>query len=307
MNLSHVVRMALTGTISASNVGEAVGSGLLMFTVLMVLGSPIVYQGWQNRRTYRTISSLPLRSPSTATDGEVAKISGQVANTDETSISPVQSERCELAFWKVSQFRRYNMFNHKSYWSEEGLGIDAESVAISGESEDIEIRISSVATQKTLDATDKLKTALGSKQDSVLRSVPVELERSGFEDKRLPSEEWPREYEELGVRVGFNSDPASSRGVVGRLMDRIRTPEGTARFQETTVKAGDPVTVVGRIVGTRNDCVELRSGESVDPLVTRTPTSELGKKYRSAYLKQLYGVPLFVTALCVLLGYGVFL
>jgi len=305
MTLGPAFQTTLSGTVSASNVGEAVGSSLLMFTVLMLLGSPIVYRGWQNRKTYRTLSGLPSRSPSTATDGEVAKISGQLADTDEKIVSPVQSERCELAFWKVAECRRYDTFGHKSYWSEEGLGIDAESVVISGETE--EISISNVDTEKSLDATDKLKTVLGSKQDSVLRSVPVELETSGFEDRRLPTEEWPREYEELGARVGFERARTTSRGFIGRLIDGIRTPEGTARFQETTMEAGDTVTVVGRVVGVRNKRVKVRGDGSVDPIITRTPPSELGGKYRSAYLKQLYAVPLFVTALCVLLGYGVLL
>jgi hypothetical protein len=296
---------SVLATIDVSKIGEAVGSGLLIFTLFMTLGSPLVYRGWQTRQTYQALADLPSGFPSTPGDSELVKVSGKIKDTDEKVVSPIQSTRCELAFWKVATLRRYDIFNHMSYWSVEGIGIDAETLVITGDTRDI--RISTVGRELIPSGTEKLNQLLGSTENSILDSIVTELDPPGFEDRRTPSEGWPRTYDELGTRIDAKTEPADSPGLLGRVLNAIRTPEGTVQFQETTLSAGETVTVVGRVRSVRDRRVRLCGTESIDPVVTRRSPSELEQKHRRAYRIQLYAIPLFVTALSSLIGYLVFL
>jgi len=289
----------------AARLGEAISSGLLLFMVLMALASPLVYRGWQTRKEYQEITRLPSLSSATVSDGELAKLSGQIKDTDQKITSPVQSTECELAFWKVATLRRYDIFNHMSYWSVAGIGIDAETLVIAGETKDV--RLSNVSRKKNLSATDELKHLLGSGEESILNSIATELDPPEFEDRRTPSEGWPQKYDELGGRIELESETADSPGVFGWVLNAVRTPEGTAQFQETTMSAGDTVTVVGRVVDIQNGRVRLQGSGSVDPIITKSSPSELEAKHRRAYLIQLYAIPVFVTALSSLAAVGVFL
>jgi hypothetical protein len=293
---------ATTGT---ARLGEAVGSGLLLFMVLIALASPLVYRGWQTRKKYREITGLPSLSSTTVSDGELTKLAGQIKETDERITSPVQSTRCELAFWKVATLRRYDTFNHMSYWSVAGIGIDAETLVIAGETQDI--RISNVSREKNLSAADELKHLLGSDENSILDSIATELDPPEFEDRRTPSEERPQKYDELAGRINFEAETPDSPGFFGWILNAVRTPEGTVQFQETTMSAGDTVTVVGRVVDVQNGRVRLQGSESIDPTITQSSPSELEAKHRRAYLIQLYAIPLFVTALSSLAAVGVLL
>lgn len=299
------VSWSITAMVDPARLGEAVGSGLLIFMLFMALGSPLIYRGWQTRTKYRELTELPSMSSATASNGELVKLSGQIKDTDEKIISPIQSTQCELAFWKVATLRRYGIFNHMSYWSVTGIGIDAETLVIAGKTRDI--RISNPSRQKTLNVTDKLEQLLGSNENTILDSVLKELDPPEFEDRRTPGEEWPRRYDELGDRVDVEAETAGSPGFLGRILNAIRTPKGTVQFQETTMSAGETVTVVGRVTGVQSDHVRLRGTDSIDPVITRSSPSELERKHRRAYLVQLYGIPLFVTALSSLAGVGVFL
>jgi hypothetical protein len=271
--------------------------------VLIALASPLVYRGWQTRQKYREITGLPSLSSTRVSDGELTKIAGQVKDTNEKITSPVQSTQCELAFWKVAKLRRYDMFNHMSYWSVAGIGIDAETLVIAEESQDI--RISNVSREKNLSATDELKHLLGSDENSILDSIATELDPPEFEDKRTPSEEWPQRYDELANRIEFEAETSDSPGFFDRILNAVRTPEGTVQFQETTMSAGDTVTVVGRVVDVQDGHVRLQGSESINPIITQSSPPELEAKHRRAYLIQLYAIPLFVTALSSLAAVGV--
>lgn len=294
----------LTATETA-RAGKAAGSALVMFLVLVALGSPLIYQGWQIREKYRALTDLPVLPSATVSDGELVKLSGRLKDTGENITSPVQSAQCKLAFWKMGVLRRYDSFNGRSYWSVAGIGIDAETLVVAGETRDI--RISDVSRENALSATDELKHLLGSIENSALDSIARALDPPEFEDRLTPSEEWPGGYDELGARVGFEAETSEQPGLLGRLLNAIRTPEGTVQFQETTVSAGETVTVVGRVSGTENERVRLQGTESIDPVITRASPSELDSRYRRAYLIQLYGIPLLITALCSLAGVGAFL
>ncbi len=304
MNSGYVSWSILART-DAARLGEAVGSGLLMFMLLMTLGSPLIYRGWQTRKKHRELTDLPSMSPATASDGELVKVSGQIKDTDEKITSPVQSTRCEVAFWKAATLRRYDIFNHLSYWSVAGIGIDAETLVIAGEARDI--RISNASRAKTPSATEKLGQLLGSERNSILDSIVTELDPPGFEDRRAPSEEWPQKYDELRGRIELEAETTDSPGFLGQILNAIRAPEGTVQFQETTMSAGDTVTVVGRVMDVGNERVRLQGTESIDPVITGSSPSELAGRHRRAYLIQLYAIPLFVTALSALAGVGVFL
>lgn len=280
------------------------GSSILMFVVFILLGSPLIYRGWQTRKKYRELTELPSTTQAAAS-GELVKLSGQIRDTDEKIVSPVQSTRCELAFWKVAKLRRYDIFNHMSYWSVAGIGIDAETLVIAGETQDI--RISNASKKKILSVSDKLQQLLGSNENSMLNSIVMELDPPGFEDRRTPSEGWPQRYDELGDRIDIKPETTDSPGFFGQILNAIRTPEGTVQFQETIISAGDTVTVVGRITGDQNERLQLRGTKSINPIITRSSSSELQSKHRRAYLIQLYGIPLFVTALSSLTGFFVFL
>ena len=75
VNPGSVVSSVFTTT-GTAKLGEAVGSGLLLFTILMTLASPLVYRGWQTRKEYREITRLASLSAATVSDGELAKLSG---------------------------------------------------------------------------------------------------------------------------------------------------------------------------------------------------------------------------------------
>lgn len=304
VNPGSVVSSVFTTT-GTAKLGEAVGSGLLLFMILMTLASPLVYRGWQTRKEYREITRLASLSSATVSDGELAKLSGQIKDTNQKITSPVQSTECELAFWKVATLRRYDMFNHMSYWSVAGIGIDAETLVIAGETQDI--RISNVSRETNLSATDELRHLLGSGEESILNSIATELDPPEFEDRRTPSEGRPQKYDELGDRIEFEAETTDSPGVFGWILNAVRTPEGTVQFQETTMSAGDTVTVVGRVADVQNGRVRLQGSESIDPIITQSSPSELEAKHRRTYLIQLYVIPLFVTALSSLVAVGVLL
>ena len=299
------VSCSILATTGIARLGTAVGSALLLFTVLMLLGSPLIYRGWQTRKKYHELTELPSMHSATVGDGDLVKLSGEIKNTDENITSPVQSARCKLAFWKVATLRRYDVFNFNSYWSVEGIGIDAETLVVAGEAH--ETKISDVSRQKTLSATDEVGHLLGSNENSVLDSIASELDPPEFEARRPPSKGLSEKYEVLGDRIGFDAETVDSPGVLGQILNAIRTPEGTVQFQETTMSAGDTVTVVGRAIEGQNERVRLQGNGVVDPVITRSSLSELERKQRRAYLIQLYGIPLLITALCSLAGVGAFL
>ncbi|ADQ69379.1 hypothetical protein C499_12445 [Halogeometricum borinquense DSM 11551] len=287
------------------SVVNAVGSGLLVFAVLMLFASPILYRGWQNRVKYHEYARLHAKSPNVATDGEIALLSGRIKDTKNQIKSPVQSEDCVMAFWKVATYFRYGLLGVKAHWSEEGVGIDAGEIVLAGDHEDVIIEGASGSQQ--LDSRDKLGKIAGSKRDSVLGSISLMLDGSKFEDRVHPTADWPQEYENLGARVGVQSDEHQSQGVLGRLLSKLRTPAGTVQFQEAVMRAGEPLTVVGRVVGSRDKRVKLEENDAVDPIITRLSPSELRSKHRRAYVTQLYAVPLVLIAFASLTGYAVYL
>jgi len=236
-------------------------------------------------------------------EGELVKLSGEIQDAGEKITAPVQSTRCTVAVWKVATLRRYDGFNVNSYWSIEGVGIDAGTLVIAGEGH--ETTVSDVSREIPLSATDEVRHLLGSTENSVLDSVAEELDSPDFEDRRPPGEEWAERYHDLGNRIDFDAKPADSPGILGRILNAIRTPEGTVQFQETTMSAGETVTVVGS--AGQNGDVRLRGSGEVDPVITRSSLSAFEGTRRRAALIQLYGIPLFVTALCSLAGVGVFL
>lgn len=296
---------ALLATANVDRLGSAVGSALLLWMVLMALGSPLMYRGWQTRQAYRELTELPLLPSDTASAGELVTVSGRIRDTDEKVTSPVQSTRCELAFWKVATLERYDVLNHMSYWSVAGIGIDAEALVIAGESRDI--RLLDISSERTLSGIDELNHLIGSNGNTALDSIARALDPPAVEERRAPSEDWPAAYDELGARVDFDPETAEAPGLLGRLLNALRTPEGTVQFQETTLRAGDTVTVVGSVTGDQNERVRLRGNESIDPIITRLSPSELAGKRRREYLWQLYGIPLFITALASLAAVGAYL
>ncbi|WP_135853786.1 GIDE domain-containing protein [Halorussus salinus] len=290
---------------TGSTVAGAVGSGLLVFAMLMLFATPILYRGWQNRTKYREYDSLHAESSSEATDGDIVMLSGRLDDASDRVTSPLQSEECVVAFWQVSTCRRYGTFNINVHWSEEGVGIDAGAVVLSGERE--EVVLEGISTDQQLTTQDKLGQVAGSKRDSVLGSVPLALEGETFEDEVHPTADWPREYADLGAKVGVQNDDSRSQGALGRLLRKVRTPTGTVRFRESVMRAGDSLTVVGRVVGGRDKRVTVEGTDAVDPVVTRASPSELRAKHRRAYRTRLYAVPLVLLAFASLVGYAVYL
>jgi hypothetical protein len=301
---SEVVRGTLATT-AASRAGRAIGSALFLGMVLTALGSPLIYRGWQRRKTYRELIDLPTTFSAAKERGGIIQVSGRVKDTEATVSSPIQSARCELAFWKAATLRRYDTLNHMSYWSVIGLGVDGETLTVSGEQG--AVKVSDLDRKETLDASEKIHHLLKSNGNTVLDSVLTELDPPDFEERRLPSEEWDQRHVELGDRIGEDPKTTSSPGILGKILNAIRTPEGTVQFQETTVNAGDTVTVIGTVVSGQDKCVRLQGTESIDPAITRCSPSEWAQKHRRAYRIQLYAIPTLIMAITSLAGIGVFL
>lgn len=299
------VVQGVLATTTASRAGEAIGSALLLGMVLTALSSPLIYRGWQRRNTYRELIDLPTTCQDTEERGGIIQVSGRVKDTGETVTSPIQAMRCELAFWKAETLRRYDVFNHMSYWSVMGFGVDGEKLVVSGEQDDIEV--SDLDGKKTFNASEKVSQLLKSNENTVLDSVLTELDPPEFEERRLPSEKWSQRHVELGDRISEKAETTSSPGILGKILNAIRTPEGTAQFQETTVNAGDTVTVIGTVVSDQDKYVRLQGTESIDPVITRCSPSEWIQKHRRAYRIQLYGIPILIVAITSLAGILVFL
>jgi hypothetical protein len=292
-------------TAETGGLGEAIGSALLLFMVLIGLASPLVYRGWQTRKTYETVTGLPTPSSAIVDDGDLVKVSGCIKDTTETITSPVQSTSCAVAFWKVGTLRRYDVLNHMSYWSVEGIGIDAEPLVIADGTQ--EVVISDIDSELHLSVGDELDHLLSSTENSILDSAAEALDPPGFEERRTPSEGWPQAYVALGDRVGIEPETTEPPGLLGRALNRVRVPAGTVQFQERTLGVGDAVTVVGTVAERHPLRLRLRGTESMDPVLTRSSLTELERRLRRAYRIQLYGIPMVVTALSSLAGIGVFL
>lgn len=299
------VRLGGVATAETGGLGEAIGSALLLFMVLIALASPLVYRGWQTRKKYRTVTELPSLRSAAVEEGDLVNVSGRIEDTTESVTSPVQSTSCAVAFWKVGTLRRYDVLNHMSYWSVEGIGIDAESLVVAAGTRDVVV--SDIGRELQLSAGDELKHLLASDENSILDSAADALDPPEFEERRTPSEDWPQAYVALGDRVGIEPETAEPPGLFGRVLDRVRVPAGTVQFQERTLDVGDSVTVVGTVAERDPLRLRLQGTESMDPVLTRSSTTELEHRLRRAYRLQLYGLPLLVTALSSLAGIGVFL
>jgi len=287
---------------SGSNIAAAVGSTGMVFGVLALLASPLLYRGWQNRATYRAYAALPVQSPADATPGETVMLTGQLADTSRSVASPVRGADCLVALWRVSTYHRTGAFGSRAFWFEEGVGIDADDPVLAGEHDTI--ALDGVTGEKELSAREKLGTLTGSKRDSVLRSVPLALDNEGVEETVQPTGEWRERYRALGARVDVHPDESQSPGVLGRLLHRVRTPAGTVRFEEVALTAGESVTVVGT-VGADGQRLDVARSEDVDPLVTRLSPAEIRATHRRRYRYQLYALPLVLLAFAVFMGAAV--
>ncbi|MGB9985499.1 GIDE domain-containing protein [Salarchaeum japonicum] len=285
-----------------SNVANAVGSTALVFGVLMLLASPFVYRGWQNRATYQAYAALPAQQPADATPGETVMITGWLADTDRSVTAPVHGEECLVALWRMSTYRRTGAFRTRAFWSEEGLGIDVNDPMLTDEHDSI--TLDGVTVEKELSAREKLGKLTGSKRDSVLRSISLALDNEGFEETVQPAGEWCERYRTLGARVGVQREESEPPGVLGRLLNTVRTPDGTVRFEEATLTAGESVTAVGTVTAD-GQRLDVTRSDAIDPLITRLSPSELRAKHRRRYRYQLYALPVVLLTFAVLMGAAV--
>lgn len=111
-------------------------------------------------------------------------------------------------------------------------------------------------------------------------------------------------YKQLIDRLGFNRPTKNSYTIVGRLTSKVRTPTDTTRYREKVFEPGDKISVIGKKT---DKGVSFVSSGSMEPVISSRSTDNILRKYRRAYVFQLYAVPIFCVLFAALLGYGAYI
>lgn len=283
----------------SSSAVESFGAAMLMCVVLLLLASPVIYAGWKNRNRFQNLRSIESNFKNSDI-GDYVLLSGQIECISQNIRSPFQSEYCCLSMWDVSTLNRTGNLGAGFYWSQEAVGIDACDISVSTDSKNV--RIKNISNEKTLDADEKIKRSIMADSTSKFSSVEIQLDDSSFSEKIRPTEE--SKYEDFDESFSFTRPSKDSYGIIGSILSKVRTPEGTTRYREYNFKEGDKLTIIAKKT---SEGLSYESSESVNPLISPDSISSITRKYRLAYLFQLYFVPSFCIIFSGLLGYGAYL
>lgn len=280
---------------------ESVASAMLLCTVLLTLASPIIYSGWKNRGRFQKLSSIESR-PSDSSTGDYVLFSGTIESVSENIRSPLRKDSCCLAMWDICRLKRRGTLGTGFVWSQEAIGMEGGKLIL--DTEDGNVEIENLSDRKVLNAEEKVKRSLMADATTKFSSVELELDEECFEDRVRPTEDDLIKYEDFTDSLDFDRPTRSSYTIIGRLLCKLRTPEDTTRYRESVFKKGDKVTIVGK---KKDDGISFVESDSMSPLISSKPISKILRRYRLAYLSQVYLIPAFCIGLSAILGYGAYL
>jgi hypothetical protein len=286
---------------TSSGLIESIGAATMMCTVLLILGSPLIYAGWKNRKRFRELSSINSNF-NNSTVGDYIIISGDIKSSTGIISSPFQSNNCCLAMWDISSLKRRGTLGAGFVWSQEALGIKSKDLVISTDSGDVKVK--KLSNQKVLDSSEKIKRSLMADSTSKFSSIEIELDYECFEDKVKPIEESPTNYKDFTDELDFKRSVKDQYGIIGKVLSKLRTPSGTTRYREKVFQKGDSISIIGCRT---KDGVAFVESDSISPLVSSKPVSKILRKYRLSYLFQMYFIPIFCVCFSAFLGYGAYL
>lgn len=281
-----------------SGLVESLGAGALLCSVLLILGSPMIYAGWKNRGRFRKISSIP-HELENASVGDQVVVSGNIDKSSKSADSPFQSEDCQLAMWDICRLKRRGTLGAGFVWSQQAIGMKGEQVVVN--KSDSNVRVDGLSCEKVLGSSEKIKRSLMADSTTKFSSIEIELDDEGFEKKVEPIKEAPVRYSRFTDKLGFERPSRDSYGLIGRVSSKLRTPSDTTRYREAVFQSGDKISVIGK--KTRNG-LSFESSESMNPLISSKHISKIERKYRRAYLFQLYFIPVFCVLFSAVMTYG---
>lgn len=285
----------------SSGPAESVGSAMLMCIVLLILSSPIIYAGWKNRGRFQELSSIESR-PSDSSVGDYVLFSGRIRSISESIRSPLRGNSCCLAMWDICELKRRGTLGAGYVWSQEALGMKGGELVV--DTEEGDVKVDGLSDKKVLNAGEKVKRSLMADSTTKFSSVEMELDQESFEERARPTEEDHGEYEDFSDGLGLDRTTIESYTIIGRLLSKLRTPEYTTRYREATFQTGDEISIIAK---KGEDGVKFVESDSVSPLVSSRSISKILRRYRLAYLFQLYIIPIFCIGFSAILGYGAYL
>lgn len=287
---------------ASSGLLESIGSASMMCIVLLTLSSPIIYAGWKNRNRFQKLSSVNTNFRKCSIDDPVA-ISKEIKDTSKLINSPFRSKNCCISIYDICTLRRRGTLGVGFVWSQECIGIRGDEIVIGNNGNNISVN--NLSHHKTLNTNEKIKRTLVSDSTNKFSSIEMELENNNcFEDKIEPTEDTPVNYSDFIDNTRFKRPTKESYNFIGRIFRRLRTPSDTTRHREKVFQVGDHITVLG--TKSRNG-VSFSSSESIDPLISSKPMTEILRKYRMSYIMQLYIIPLSCILFSAILGYGAYI
>lgn len=284
-----------------SSLGESIVSAMFMCIVLLALSSPLIYAGWKNRDRYYELSSVNTDFKESAINKPVF-VSGKIDNVSKKIESPFRSKKCSLAMWDISVLKRIGKLDTGIVWSQYCMGIIGDNITINTGDQDVKIR--GLNTTKILDSKEKIKRSLMADSASKFSSVEIELDSQSFENKVRPKEETPKEYQSFTDNIRFNRPRRDSYNLIGKILCKLRTPRDTTRYREKIFNNGDKVSIIGMKL---EDGIKFKKCEDISPLLISKTRNQILRKYRIAYVFQLYIVPIFCILFSTLMGYAAYL
>lgn len=281
-----------------SSLIQTAGSGTLLLSVLLTLTSPMIYAGWKSKERFDRLSSIP-DGIEEASVGDQVSVSGNVGRSSTKTESPFQSKNCELAMWDICRLKRRGTLGAGFVWSQEAIGMRDDRVVI--ETGDDSVRVHNLSCQEVLDSSEKIKRSLMADSTTKFSSIEIELENCEFEERFEPINEPPAKYDELTDELTFEKPSRNSYDSIERAFRKLRTPSNTTRYRESVFQKGDRISVIGK--KTKNG-LSFESSESTNPLISSRPVSDIKRKYRRAYIFQLYSIPILCVVFSAVMTYG---
>lgn len=281
----------------SSGAPESVGAAIIMCLTLLAISSPIMYAGWKNKQRFEQVSEAR-----EGNQDDTIIVSGSIKNASDRIVSPFESENCSITLWDVSTLMRTGTVGSKSVWSQEVVGVQAGDLVIEDDGEDI--AVTGFSDERKLDTGDQIKRALVKDTTSRFSSVEMELESDCFEKIFEPVDSLSYQYKKFAEDKRIERVTKDSYDFLGKLLRRIRVPSDSIRYREKNFEEGDNLTIIGR---NTDNGVLFEETEEMSPLISGKPISKILRRYRLAYILQLYCVPIICVLFSGLMGYAAYL
>lgn len=289
------------------SLSEGILATVIVAIFLMLPASVFIYRGLKHRVRYRRFREAALKTPATVTPGETALVTGQAQDTvepgdgdregDHDSVTgPLSQKTVVLTAWEIHSLRRWGRLGIKRAWAPEALAIETNGFSIVDDRS--EVAVPDWRCRNRLEGKERLSptgTGMAPLHGLDVDGVWMELETYEKVRQVRPTGQPPEELATLETRAGVESINTSS-GFLARMLARIRTPAYTRLYRETTVEAGQRVTVWGRVREPLTPGKPLRMTKPDDghALITTVDPETLQKRYRWSYWKSVYLLPLFI-------------